>query len=86
MLIFSGKRPRGACRESEILSHLEVYKKFGRRWCLYGLLLLIPFFLNLTVRALKAVLMKHVRIMLDGYPWFKLNDRHHKRVCFLFLF
>ena len=83
----SGKRPKGAVRESEILSHVEKnYPKFSRCYCLYGLLLLIPLFLNLTVKALKEMVMKSVRIMVDGYPWFKLDDAQHERVCFWFLF
>ena len=68
-------RPRGAVLEHEVHKFLETFIAFGRKYCLIGLLLFSQMFLNMTMKSLRGVLMRHVRLMCDAYTWMKTENK-----------
>ena len=68
-------RPRGAVLEHEVQKFLEIFIGFGRQFCLIGLLLFSQMFLNMTMKSLRRVLMRHVRLMCDAYTWMKTENK-----------
>ena len=73
IFFLSELRPRGAVLEHEVYKYLETFIGFGRQFCLIGLLLLAQMFLNMTMKSLSRVLMRHVRLMSDAYCWMTQN-------------
>ena len=63
--------------------YLEVFKPFGRLYCLVGLVLLLGFFARLTKKALSELLFRQFKTMVDGYSWVEKDDGIE---FFLFIF